>query len=77
MGTALTLQLAMGFVLTVFTIFLVPVVRDASSWGWAFLLLVPGPALGVVAMARLGLRPVPAPASAVPAPPPVFVSPFF
>ncbi|MEZ5236731.1 MAG: MFS transporter [Acidimicrobiales bacterium] len=76
-GTALTLQLAMGFVLTVFTIFLVPVVRDASSWGWAFLLLVPGPALGVVAMARLGLRPVPAPASAVPAPPPVFVSPFF
>ncbi|MCC6433997.1 MAG: MFS transporter [Acidimicrobiales bacterium] len=78
-GTALTVQLAMGFVLTVFTIFLVPVVRDATSWGWAFLLLVPGPALGVMAMVRLGLRPAPAPApaSATAAPTPVFVSPFF
>ncbi len=75
-GTALTLQLAAGFVLTVFTIFLVPVVRDAASWGWAFLLLVPGPLLGVVAMVRLGLRPVPAPVQ-LPTPQPVFVSPFF
>jgi hypothetical protein len=32
-GNALTLQLAAGFTLTVFTIFLVPIVRDASSWG--------------------------------------------
>ena len=52
-GTALTLQLAAGFVLTVFTIFLVPVVRDASSWGWAFAMLAPGPALGVLAMRSL------------------------
>ena len=52
-GTALTLQLAIGFVLTVFTIFLVPVVRDATSWGFAFLLLAPGPILGAWAMDRL------------------------
>ncbi len=52
-GTALTLQLAAGFVLTVFTIFLVPVVRDAFGWGWAFALLVPGPVIGAVAMHRL------------------------
>ncbi len=52
-GTALTVQLAAGFVLTVFTIFLVPVVRDAHGWGWAFLLLAPGPALGVWAMHAL------------------------
>ncbi len=52
-GTALTLQLAIGFVLTVFTIFLVPVVRDAAGWGFAFLLLAPGPLLGVLAMRRL------------------------
>ncbi|MGF1595683.1 MAG: hypothetical protein ACFCVK_01935 [Acidimicrobiales bacterium] len=32
-GTALTLQLAIGFTLTVFTIFLVPVVRDAHGLG--------------------------------------------
>jgi MFS family permease len=56
-GTALTIQLATGFVLTVFTIFLVPVVRDAHGWGWAFLLLAPGPMLGAWAM-RL-LRPAP------------------
>ncbi len=53
MGTALTLQLSLGFILTVATIFLVPLVRDASGWGVAFLMLAPGPALGAAAMARL------------------------
>jgi MFS family permease len=52
-GTALTLQLALGFTLTVATIWLVPLVRDASSWGWAFAMLAAGPALGIVAMLRL------------------------
>ena len=67
-GTALTVQLATGFVLTVFTIFLVPVVRDAHGWGWAFALLAPGPMLGGWAMRALrvgprtprGVRPNPA-----------------
>lgn len=57
-GTALTLQLAAGFVLTVFTIFLVPIIRDAHGWGWAFALLVPGPLLGAWAMHRLQATPV-------------------
>ncbi len=52
-GTALTIQLATGFVLTVFTIFLVPIVRDAAGWGFAFLLLAPGPFVGVWAMRQL------------------------
>lgn len=52
-GTAVTLQLAAGFILTVATIWLVPIVRDATGWSWAFLLLAPGPLLGVVAMIRL------------------------
>ncbi len=52
-GTAVTMQLAIGFVLTVVTIWLVPVVRDGSSWFWAFVLLVPGPVIGVAAMLRL------------------------
>lgn len=56
-GTALTLQLAAGFVLTVFTVFLVPLVRDAHGWGWAFLLLAPGPMLGVWAMHALRNEP--------------------
>ncbi len=52
-GTALTLQLAVGFVLTVFTIFFVPIVRDAYGWGLAFLILAPGPLVGMLAMRAL------------------------
>jgi MFS family permease len=56
-GTALTLQLAIGFALTAATIWLVPLARDAVGWPLTFVLLVPGPALGVVAMLRLRARP--------------------
>jgi MFS family permease len=56
-GTALTLQLALGFTLTVATIWLIPVVEDAFGWRWAFAFLAPGPALGVVAMLRLKSSP--------------------
>lgn len=53
-GTALTLQLALGFTLTVATIWLVPnVVASRLGWQWAFAFLVPGPLLGIVAMRRL------------------------
>jgi MFS family permease len=52
-GTALTLQLAGGFALTVATIWLIPVLEDAFEWRWAFAFLALGPALGVVAMLRL------------------------
>ena len=52
-GTALTLQLAVGFTLTVATIWLIPYLVDAAGWGWAFAFLAAGPALGVVAMLRL------------------------
>jgi MFS family permease len=52
-GTAVTLQLAAGFTLTVVTIWLVPVLRDWLTWRWAFAFLAAGPALGVWAMLRL------------------------
>ncbi len=52
-GTAVTLQLALGFVLTVVTIWLVPIVRDANGWGWSFAMLAAGPAVGIVAMSML------------------------
>jgi MFS family permease len=52
-GTALALQLAIGFTLTVATIWLIPVLEDAVGWRWAFAFLAPGPALGVLAMLRL------------------------
>ena len=52
-GTALTLQLAGGFLLTVVTIWLIPWLESAASWRAAFLLLVPGPLVGMEAMRRL------------------------
>jgi MFS family permease len=52
-GTALALQLAIGFTLTVATIWLVPVLEDGVGWRWAFAFLAPGPALGAIAMLRL------------------------
>ncbi len=52
-GTAVTLQLAVGFTLTVATIWLIPVAEDLWTWRWAFSLLAIGPALGIVAMIRL------------------------
>jgi len=75
-GTALTIQLAAGFVLTVFTIFLVPIIRDAHGWGWAFFLLAPGPILGAWAMRVLRLGPKTA-AEEAQEPETVWVSPFF
>lgn len=52
-GTALTLQTAVGFLLTMVTIELLPRLADGVGWRWASLLLVPGPLLGAWAMARL------------------------
>jgi MFS family permease len=52
-GTALALQLAVGFALTVATIWLVPYWEQAVGWEWAFVLLVPGPIIGISAMLRL------------------------
>lgn len=52
-GTALTLQTCVGFLLTMVTIEALPRVAAASSWQFASLLLVPGPLLGAWAMHRL------------------------
>ena len=52
-GTALGLQMAVGFALTVVTIWLIPFLEDAVGWRYAFAFLAPGPALGILAMVRL------------------------
>lgn len=52
-GTALTVQLALGFLLTIATIWLVPWLRDHSGWWAAFAILAPGPLLGAWALTRL------------------------
>ncbi|MEQ1833360.1 MAG: MFS transporter [Candidatus Eisenbacteria bacterium] len=56
-GTALTLQLSVGFALTVATLWLVPWLRELGGWQAAFLALAPGPVVGVIAMTRLRALP--------------------
>jgi len=52
-GTALTMQLAAGFSITVVTIWLIPLVQTWIGWQWAFIILAPGPILGIISMLRL------------------------
>ncbi len=56
-GTALTVQLAAGFAVTVVTIWLLPFLQAWLSWRWAFALLATGPAFGIWAMFRLKASP--------------------
>ncbi len=56
-GSALTIQTSLGFLLTLGSIQLVPVIVDFAGWPGAFALLAVGPALGIVAM--LSLRRLP------------------
>jgi MFS family permease len=56
-GTALTSQTCLGFALTMVSIWLIPPVVAWAGWRWAFAMLAVGPALGVVAMARLRTLP--------------------
>ncbi|MEX2655044.1 MAG: MFS transporter [Acidimicrobiia bacterium] len=52
-GTALTMQLAIGFSITVITIWVIPFLETAIGWRWAFSILALGPLVGIVAMQRL------------------------
>lgn len=53
-GTALSLQMGVGYALTVLAIWLVPHVQHyLGGWQWAFLMLVPGPVIGALAMIKL------------------------
>ena len=52
-GTALTLQTSLGFLLTMASIQLVPHLVGAVGWRWAFVALALGPAAGIAAMRRL------------------------
>jgi MFS family permease len=56
-GTALTTQTCLGFALTMLSIWLIPPVVGLVGWRWAFAMLAAGPALGVLAMARLRALP--------------------
>ena len=56
-GTMLTVQTCGGFLLTLLTIHLMPLLVDALGWRFAFAALAIGPFLGIWAMARLRQHP--------------------
>jgi MFS family permease len=56
-GTALTLQTSLGFLLTLFSIRLIPPLVDLVGWRFAFASLALGPAIGIWAMMTLRRSP--------------------
>jgi len=56
-GTMLTIQTSIGFMITLATTHLVPYLVDTLGWYYAFAPLAAGPFLGVWAMARLRAHP--------------------
>jgi len=52
-GTALTLQTSIGFLLTMGSIQLIPPLAGAIGWRWAFPILALGPALGILSIRQL------------------------
>ncbi len=55
-GTALTLQTSIGFLITTLSIQTVPAVVEFVGWRYAFPMLAIGPALGIWAMTKLNVK---------------------
>jgi len=52
-GTALTVQTTLGFLLTLVSIRIIPPLADIIGWEWVFVVLAPGPLFGIWSMLRL------------------------
>jgi MFS family permease len=52
-GTALTLQTAVGFLLTIFSIKILPIFVKVVGWSYGFTILALGPVIGIISMVRL------------------------
>ncbi|HKY96382.1 MAG TPA: MFS transporter [Gemmatimonadaceae bacterium] len=52
-GTALTVQTSIGFLLTMITMQLVPAIAARTGWQWAFALLAVGPLAGIASIRAL------------------------
>src|SRR4029077_14575596 len=52
-GTALTIQTCLGFLLTTISIELIPQIESRVGGRYAFIILAPGPLFGVISMLRL------------------------
>jgi MFS family permease len=56
-GTALQVQTSIGFLLTLITLQITPILIESVGFKWVFVLLVPGPVFGAVSMLRLRRMP--------------------
>lgn len=56
-GTMLTMQTCIGFLITLFSIQLIPLIASSMGWDWAMASLALGPVVGIVAMLRLRNHP--------------------
>jgi MFS family permease len=54
-GTALTVQTSLGFLLTMLPMQVVPSIAQRTGWRWAFMLLSLGPIFGIAAIRRLAI----------------------
>ena len=52
-GTALTVQTSLGFLLTMLPMQIVPLVAQRTGWRWSFAVLALGPIAGIAAIRRL------------------------
>ena len=52
-GTALTIQTSLGFLLTMLPMQLVPLIAQRTGWRWGFVILALGPMAGIAAIRRL------------------------
>jgi len=52
-GTALTVQTSLGFLLTMLPMQIVPIIAQRAGWRWAFVILALGPVAGIAAIRRL------------------------
>ena len=56
-GTALTVQTTLGFLLTLVSIRIIPPLVEIIGWEWAFVALAPGPVFGIWSMLKLRRMP--------------------
>lgn len=52
-GTALTVQTSLGFLLTMLPMQIVPLIAQRTGWRWAFAILALGPVAGIAAIKKL------------------------
>ncbi|HWL23245.1 MAG TPA: MFS transporter [Ureibacillus sp.] len=51
-GTALTFQMCIGFLITIVSINLIPILQNFIGWEWVFTILAIGPILGIIFMMK-------------------------